>query len=490
VLINRGGQIERVVVGNANRIYLPDLGRSRAGQGRLRGLRWIETDLRGHGLHREDLADLQKLRFDYLLVVGQKSGGDLTLTGAHLVPSSDEHWHDEQQADRIEDLGIGDFGTFVATLEAELATRTRARAGAPGAERAVIVAVGTGPRQALAVSAAEMKELCQTAGVAVVETVVQRRQALDHRYLIGQGKLEEIVLSALQQDASVLVFDRELTPAQMRSLATTTDLKILDRTQLILDIFAQHAKSLDGKLQVELAQLKYSLPRLSEMTTAMSRLTGGIGGRGPGETKNEINRRRARDRLNALEKQIDTLSRERENRRKLRNKNRLPVVSIVGYTNAGKSTLLNALTRSDVLVENKLFATLDTTSRRLRFPEEREVIVTDTVGFIRDLPKDLRNAFRATLEELSDADVLLHVIDVSDGDRDDKAAAVDAILGEIGLDDVPTLRVWNKQDSAHPLAVVKARKSGGVVISATTGQGLPELLDAIRHCLWQEDLPS
>jgi GTP-binding protein HflX len=259
----------------------------------------------------------------------------------------------------------------------------------------------------------ELRELCRTAGILVVDVAVQRRPEPDPRYLIGRGKLEDVLVRAMQYDASVLIFDPDLSPGQAHAIASFTDLKVIDRTILILDIFAQRARSRDAKLQVELAQLRYRLPRLHEENTMMSRLVGGIGGRGPGETKLEIGRRRARERLHRLEKDIEQTRRQRAGRRSAREDRGLPVVAIVGYTNAGKSTLLNGLTDSDVLVEDKLFATLDPTTRRLRFPRERELILADTVGFIRDLPKDLAQAFHATLEELDDADLLLHVVDAS-----------------------------------------------------------------------------
>ena len=279
-----------------------------------------------------------------------------------------------------------------------------------------------------------------------------------------------------------MIFDRDLAPSQLRAITNTTDARVVDRTQLILDIFAQHAKSRDGKLQVELAQLKYTLPRLIEKSTAMSRLTGGIGGQGPGETKLEIHRRRARERIHRLEQEIKKLSVRRHVRRKRRASTNIPVVSIVGYTNAGKSTLLNALTNAEVLAENKLFATLDPTTRRLRFPEEREIILTDTVGFIRDLPKDLVNAFKATLEELEESDLILHVLDASDDMLDKKRKAVEAILRDLELDSIPTLIVLNKADATpRPMLSAKKRVTGGIAVSAVDREGLDVLMTAIEE---------
>jgi GTP-binding protein HflX len=303
--------------------------------------------------------------------------------------------------------------------------------------------------------------------------------------VIGEGKLQDVLVRSMALGADLLVFDRNLSPSQARHISDATSLKILDRTQLILDIFAQRAQSADGKLQVELAQLKYLLPRLVGKDDSLSRLAGGIGGRGPGETKLEVDRRRVRDRISHLEVRIDQLSGDRAVRRRQRNRSGVPVVSIVGYTNAGKSTLLNALTDSDVLVENKLFATLDPTSRRLRFPRHREVIITDTVGFIRDLPRDLVNAFRATLEELEEADLLLHVVDASDPHSEEQAAAVERVLATLDVAQTPRLLVFNKMDRAEGRARTLAAGAGGVPVSALKQEGFPDLIARCEEMLWK-----
>jgi GTP-binding protein HflX len=379
---------------------------------------------------------------------------------------------------------------MMRALEEEFAAKARdARIVDDGRDRALVVHVALGKARSEAEArVAELRELCRTAGLRVLDVVVQQRPDPDPRFLLGKGKLEEVVMRALQRDATVLVFDPELTPAQARSISDATELKVIDRTMLILDIFAQHAQTRDGKLQVELAQLKYTLPRLVEKNTMMSRLTGGIGGRGPGETKLEINRRRARERITLLEKQIAELSKRREQRRSLRTARNLPIISIVGYTNAGKSTLLNTLTEGDVLVENKLFATLDPTSRRLRFPHEREVIVTDTVGFIRDLPKDLVNAFRATLEELGEADLLLHIVDAADPAHEPHIAAVNRILRDLELSDKRRLLVFNKADKVAPEEMDQlTRTHDAFSISAQDRSTLTPLLRTIERILWQED---
>ena len=285
-----------------------------------------------------------------------------------------------------------------------------------------------------------------------------------------------------------MIFDNNLTPTQAAAIADFAEVRVIDRTQLILDIFAQRAKTQDGKVQVELAQLRYLLPRLSGKNTALSRLAGGIGGRGPGETKLEIDRRRVRDRIHALEKRLNSLSRARNQRRARRLQAGLPILSIIGYTNAGKSTLLNALTNSHVRVEDKLFATLDTASRRLRFPRERDVVITDTVGFIRDLPPDLIGAFRATLDELKDADLLIHLVDISHPRFEEQIESVRKLLEELELTHIPRLLVFNKQDRMEQSLVKNVSdRWGGISISAIDRSTSYPLLVAIESLLWKND---
>jgi GTP-binding protein HflX len=491
VLLNRKGNVEAVVVGNAHQLELPDIGRARAGQVRLRGLRLVHTHLKSEPLTRDDLTDLALLRLDLVAAIGVKEDGlPGVLHYAHLLPENEdgELWRTETRPSIYGD-DQPDFLATVEALEDELASTTQARK-VGDSERAVLVAVCLdGDRDGSESSLAELRELARTAGVEVVDELLQVRRHADPKYLIGRGKLDELNLRGMQKLAEVLVFDQELSPSQARHIGEATSMKVLDRTQLILDIFAQRAQSGDGKLQVELAQLKYLLPRLVQSDSSLSRLSGGggVGGRGPGETKLEIDRRRARDRITFLERKIDQLSGDRKTRRRQRARKELPVISIVGYTNAGKSTLLNALTRSEVLVEDKLFATLDPTSRRLRFPREHEVIITDTVGFIRDLPKDLVAAFRATLEELEDASLLLHVVDASDPSRDQQIAAVEAILESLDLLRTPRLLVWNKVDRI-PKIMERAliAKRGGVAVSALERRGFDTLLIEAEDTLFSE----
>ena len=312
-----------------------------------------------------------------------------------------------------------------------------------------------------------MAELATSADVTVVDRVVQRTPDGHQRYLLGRGKMKDVLIQTLHRGADMVIFDQTLSPAQLRAISEMTDIKVIDRTQLILDIFARRAHSREGKVQVELAQLRYLLPRLSGKGTQLSRLGGGIGTRGPGETKLETDRRRVRDRITHLERELTQFGRQQDQRRSRRDRHGLPVVSLVGYTNAGKSTLLNVLTNSQVSAQNRLFETLDTTSRRLRFPEDREVIITDTVGFIRDLPQELVGAFRTTLEELREADLLLHVVDGSAADIDIQITAVVAILEDLHLSAIPRLLVLNKCDQVSPArAELLCRRYGAIGLSA------------------------
>ena len=499
VLLDRSGHVQRVILGGPSRLYLPDIGRARVGRGRLRGLRLIRTELRAQGLTNEDLADLSKLRLDAVAVIEVDGYGTARETHwAHLNVLHEKAGHSKAQARKtivpeqytVKNLQAlpEDALAIILEAETEMSREFGRKAKTVVRDSAVLVGVHAHQRGAKAFakeSMAELRELATTAGVEILEEVIQIRRVIDPKTVLGRGKIEEISLLALELGAEVLIFDRDIAPTQLRAITNTTDLKVLDRTQLILDIFAQRATSRDGKLQVELAQLKYTLPRLIDKSTAMSRLTGGIGGQGPGETKLEIHRRRARDRINRLEKQIKKLSVQRGVRRKQRKQARIPLVSIVGYTNAGKSTLLNAVTNASVLAEDKLFATLDPTSRRVRFPNEHEIVLTDTVGFIRDLPKDLVNAFKATLEELEESDLILHVIDASDPSVDDKMRAVEKILEELGVDAIERILVINKVDQTSPLMVsALKRATGGLPISALHREGMDPLMNKIETLIF------
>lgn len=489
ILISRDGSIKYVIVGDDREIMIPDLSHYPVGRGGLKGLRCIHTHLDSSPLSRDDVTDLSLLRLDMMMVICVAGNG---LPGevhyAYLLPPNPEKKSVENVSlPDIHHLEL-DARLFLRSLEEEISRKVADLTDVSGAgERAILVSASSRSRHEIEDSLAELEELARTAGVHVVAREVQRTSRPNPKYLIGEGKLKEVVINALEKGADLLIFDQDLTAAQIRSISALTEIRVIDRTQVILDIFAKRAHTLDGKVQVELAQLKYILPRLTGKGTAMSRLMGGIGGRGPGETKLEIDRRRIRDRISRLEKQLKGLSQSRVQRRSLRANAGIPIVSIVGYTNAGKSTLLNILTRSETFTEDLLFATLDTATRRLRFPREREIIITDTVGFIRDLPESLLGAFKATLEELEDADLLVHLVDLSHPRFEAQIKAVEKILHELGLAQKARLLVFNKTDRV-PIEEVGplCRRFGAVPICARKRETLLPFLAELESRFWPE----
>jgi GTPase len=498
-LIDRKGYVEYVVVGDARRIEWPDLKRTRVAEDRFRGLRAVHTHLRGEELTQDDLNDLALLRLDLMSAVDvdERTGLPGRVRAAHLLPSTPGEAEGEEttpyaflEAPAASQLDV-DFLELINSLEDEMARTRRAGRRATVRDRAILVGITTGSVSEAEESMAELRELAGSAGIVVLNEIIQRRQSVDPRTVLGKGKLDELLVRALRVGADLIVFDRELSPAQVRSISEATDLKVIDRTQLILDIFAQRAQTSEGKIQVELAQLRYLLPRLiAGHDSAFSRLAGGIGGRGPGETKLETDRRRVRDRINRLEKEIESQRQRRQQRRKGRARRELPIISIVGYTNAGKSTLLNTLTSSEVLAEQRMFATLDPTSRRLRLPREQEVIINDTVGFIRDLPPDLIAAFRATLEEIDDSDVLIHLVDSSNQRWQQQLESVEKILNDLGHTDIPRLVAFNKSDLIAPedldFMLRQAAQGGSreaLAVSALDARTLRPLIERVGEIL-------
>jgi GTP-binding protein HflX len=477
LLIDRKGKIPYVIVGNHHEIVIPDTPEYRSAPGRLRGIRCIHTHLNNEPLTTDDLTDLALLRLDLMAVVQVGSDGlPKQVLMSHILPKNTGQPTTNQSplAPGRTDIGCVEL---VQSIEEELARISLLHAGGKNTERALLISVSTASKQDANDSLDELSELVSSSGIQTVGSILQHRRKIDSRFLIGSGKLNSLAITALQKGATLLVFDQELNPSQIRSITDQIDLKVIDRTQLILDIFAQRAQTREGKLQVELAQLKYLLPRLITKNTAMSRLTGGIGGRGPGETKLEISRRRIRDKIVQLEKALLNVRKQRQQQKARRAKKALPVISIIGYTNAGKSTLLNTLTHSHVLAEKRLFATLDPSSRRLRFPRDTEVIITDTVGFIKNLPKDLLVAFRATLEELESADILLHVIDISNPRHSEQIESVENLLTDLALHQIPLVRVLNKQDLVSPQEQNRLRRVyGGLTISAKDSSTLKPLI--------------
>jgi GTP-binding protein HflX len=499
-LVHRSGAVDYVVVGTATGLMLPDIGRLRAAEGRFRALRLVHTHLYGEPLTRDDLTDLTRLRLDLVsAIILDAEGEPRSMAWAYNIPAKD----DGKPYEVVGPVPYGhpqpDFGALIASLEQEFAGRGRTRAVAKDG-RAILIHVGV-RRQPHAgerarSSLAELHALAETAGVDVADTVVQLRDQIDPKFVVGRGKLEDVILRAIDLDAETLIFDQDLSPSQASGIAAHTDLKVIDRTQLILDIFAQRAESADGKLQVELAQLKYALPRLGQKDDSLSRLTGGIGGRGPGETKLEIGRRRARERVTLLERELKRFAKRRTEQRRRRTSGTMPIIALVGYTNAGKSTLLNSLTGANVFAENKLFATLDTRARRLHLPDNSFAVATDTVGLIRNMPKDLFTAFRATFEEIADADLLLEVVDASNCERDDHERTTEALLEKLELERIPRLRVYNKADllSDEERAAL-AEEPNSIATSAMDRESVRRLVERVAFVLrraapaveWQAD---
>ena len=520
LLVDRAGRIEKISVGSAEAITVPREPSAPSGRMRFCTLRFITTRFSESELTTAELAPLALHRLDALAVLSVSDDGQLgDARVAHLLPapegsaatqpapdleaeprpvpgrrgrsrrlSEDVSEHGQRyrlfsprEVAKLDD----DFLELIRALEREF-DRVRDRTKIAGkAGRAILVHVTTGSRAAAEQSMAELCELAESDELHIIKRVVQRRASYDPKTLMGAGKLQDLIFDSLQHQIDYLIVDQNLTPAQARAIAQATDLKVLDRTQLILDIFARRARTREGKIQVELAQLKYLLPRLSSRgDSGLSRLTGGIGGRGPGEQKLEIDRRRVRDRIRALEKQLINERKRREQRRSRRRQREVPVISLVGYTNAGKSTLLNLLTDSEVFTEHLMFATLDPTSRRLRLPREREVVINDTVGFIRDLPKDLIAAFRATLEEIEDSDLIVHLVDLSHPRYLAQVQAVEKILSDLDFDELPLIRVGNKIDAVPP-DELEGRLSDidGFGISAIEKIGIDRLLSAIDRAL-------
>ena len=482
VLVDRRGRPYMVIVGDSDRIVIPELGRQREQSARLRGLRLLHTHLGDTGITEEDLMDLVFLQLDSICVLTvNDEGAPHTFQWAHLMPYSAGsqlyHYSPHLPWDQVEI----DFSSEVEGLEKEFARSTPEAVSSSDPERAILLSVDTRPRHVQENSLLELRELVQTAGLKVTETMIQRVSKVNPKHILGKGKLAELEILALQTFSSTLVFDRELTPAQIRHLSRLTERKILDRTQVILDIFAQHASSRAGKLQVELAQLNYTLPRLSDQNKAFSRLSGGIGGRGPGETKLELDKRRIADRKTKIKKELDKVRQNRAHTRQRRNSAGMPIVALVGYTNAGKSTLLNTLTNSGIHTANNLFATLDPTSRRLRFPQDREVILTDTVGFINYLPDNLKESFLATLEELHSADLLVQVADAAHPELENQVRAVNSILEDMELGETPRILALNKWDlvSEEKRGPLRNLYPDGVPMSAVDRASLDPLIDRI-----------
>jgi GTP-binding protein HflX len=483
LLINRRGLVECVIVGDRAGMKIPSLSTERVGRARFRGVRFVHTHLNGELLSREDLSDLALLQLDLVACLTERRDEGTLIQVGHLIPENrkGKAW-DFIGPLPVLDLDI-DFIEFITELETEF-VRERGRYYVldKDKDRCVLISIAS-PRRQMDSEAhiAELKDLCYSAGITVADTIIQRPKEIHPKFLIGKGKLEEVIIRCQQLGVDLLVFDDELSPGQIKNIASLTELRVIDRNQLILDIFAHKANTKEAKIQVELAQLRYILPRLAEADTAFSRLTGGIGARGPGETKLEVDKRRIRDKIALLEKRLREVQKVREKKREKRMSSGIPIVSIIGYTNSGKSTLLNLLTKSKVEVEDKPFSTLNPTTRLVKYPERRNIIVTDTVGFIRDLPQVLLRAFIATLEELNDAHLLLHLVDISSPDFEDKIQTVEEILSTLNLKEKKRLIVFNKMDRIDPtfLRNIEDRYKA-VSISSLRKEGIDRLLTAVE----------
>ena len=493
VYITRSGQIIEIAVGDNATVELPSFS-GRRGAGRLSGIRCIHTHPGGNPyLSGVDISALKNNKYDAMVAIGVLSPdftkSELTFGLITGIDSNENYTAECYGPYSIEDAENINFVNTVSTIERILDKQTGTASLQVMSERAILIGMEWGRNDSLWTvddSLEELKQLADTAGATVIKKFIQKRPKPDPAFFIGRGKVQELALYAQQENIDLCIFDDELSPAQQRNIESVMGIRILDRTALILDIFAQRARTNEGKLQVELAQLQYTLPRIMGKGLMLSRLGGGIGTRGPGETKLEVDRRRIRDRIAFIKDQIEKVKAVRSLHRSKRKKNNVFEVSLVGYTNAGKSTLLNTLTNSDIYAKDQLFATLDPTIRQLTLPNKQEIIITDTVGFIQRLPHQLIAAFRSTLEVVTEADLLVHVIDVSHELYKEQAAAVHEVLKEIGAETKPVITVYNKIDKLPPdskLADRLALEEDTVCISAAKKLNLESLQQMIESHL-------
>ncbi|MBD2318156.1 GTPase HflX [Pseudanabaena sp. FACHB-1050] len=488
IYINRRGQVIRVAIGTPNQTKIPPLELPRYGSDRLSGLRCICASPDALPPNPTDLTAMLMQRLDALIILpvnpkGYAERGYL----AHLLPATDTELPEQQNAWRvstpmtIEALSKQDFLELVEGLEEEFSRNFAGRATDDDRDRVVLVGLMHQKEKSdsMPFTMIELGQLVESAGGKVLDALWQKRERPHPQTVLGEGKVLELAIAAQTKGANLVVFDRELTASQTRNIERMIGLRVSDRTEVILDIFAQRAQSSEGKLQVELAQLEYRLPRLAGHGQALSRLGGGIGTRGPGETKLETDRRVIQKRITFLQQQVNHLQAQRSRIRQKRVDQEVPTVAIVGYTNAGKSTLLNAMTKAEVYAADKLFATLDPTTRRLTLTGEDDqmhtVLLTDTVGFIHELPKSLVDAFRATLEEVSEADVLVHLVDASHSAWEDQLKSVDKILKDMPIAVGPILLVFNKIDAVEDPKAILEKYPEAIAISALKRQGFEQM---------------
>ena len=481
VYIGRDGAVEDVSIGDSGKVNMPNMRLVRNAD-RLSGVRCVHTHPSGDGrLSGVDLGTLRSMRLDAMAALGVNEAGEATSFYAAFLG--------EMREEEREVLVAGPFRPYrlpqrqlmdeIRIADERLKSSTKETAEARP-ERAILVGIENAEGYD---TIAELAELAKTAGASVVAREQQRRRPVDNAAYIGSGKAEELALLGSELEADLFIFDDELSPMQQRNLETTLGVRVIDRTALILDIFAQRAQSREGKLQVELAQLKYGMTRLAGQGLALSQQGGGIGTRGPGEKKLEVDKRRIRRRIYELGEELKEVEKQRSLRRDRREKNPLPLIALVGYTNAGKSTLLNAISDAGVLAEDKLFATLDPVVRQVTLPGGTQALVSDTVGFINKLPHDLVEAFKSTLDEVARADLILHVVDASSPYYDSQMAVVEDVIAGLGAAETPRINVYNKLDK---LAAQPAAKREAAFISAAKGEGIEALLSRAEHTLGAE----
>ena len=487
VYINRRGQITAVAVGDIGTVVLPEFD-GRRSSNRLNGIRCIHTHPNGDTqLSDVDVASLKQRRFDLMAALGQIDSMIQVSFGIIIDITNDIFNTETIGPLSLEEFIELDLTYLTAQIERKLELNTKESAIAEP-EKALLVGLERQGKWAIMDSLSELSQLAETAGAEVLGTTWQKRERPDPALFIGRGKVQELSLLRQEKGANLIIVDDELSPAQQRNLEKLLGTKVLDRAALILDIYAQHARSHEGKLQVELAQLRYTLPRLGGQGLVLSRLGGGIGTRGPGESKLEVDRQRIRDRIGDIALQIENFKKQRHLHRKRRQSTRIPTIALVGYTNAGKSTLLNMLTNSTVLAEDKLFATIDPTTRKIALPDGQKALLTDTVGFIQKLPHHLIDAFRATLEEVIQADVLLHIIDISHPQYQEQSQAVYQVLHELKIDAKHLITVFNKVDKLENLGILDQllRSDNSIAISSLSGLGTDKLLKLIQNFLKEQ----
>jgi GTP-binding protein HflX len=483
VMADRKGKISHVIVGNDNQIVIPNLGQLRVADKRLAGIKCIHTHLKGEPLTQDDKNDLLLLRLDAIASVEVGTNGEAKkITLAHISPGAEDSCvtFGPETLESVNQY----FGGLVEKIESELRVTVVSRKVESG-PTALLIHVSNLPKYAMESSMFELEELARSAGIKISERVFQRRAQPDPKYLMGKGKLQQFMIKALSIGANLVIFDAELTAAQIKTISDFTDMDVLDRTQLILGIFEKRAASRDGKIRVQLAQMKYLLPRLGAKESALSRIRGGIGLRGPGETTAEVQRRHLQGRITQYEKELKRLKEKRSQKRSKRLRSEVSTISIIGYTNAGKSSLINLLTASSLPVQNLLFSTLDPTTRKLYLPNGKIAVISDTVGLIKNLPESLFDVFRATMEELAESHLLINLVDISNPDFEDHIKVSEKLLETLGLVDKPRITVFNKVDLIDPeTAESICKRFTATGVSAFKNIGIDDLLAEIADKLY------